>query len=175
MAVPRRAIVLALIFRSTLLTKNAATPSAVTGDRRARRMLAACSVRGAFADLSASAERRESKERRGNFWMKPALQLEVDCESEYPRMGVMMDEAKPYWLKSRINAHRATSGVVAGVFAVLTFAFALWWLFVSPECQREWKWLGRWLAAIWAVGPPVYFFFEWWSWAPRGADRKSEF
>lgn len=87
-----------------------------------------------------------------------------------------MGEKEPYWLQRWINTHRATSGVVAGIIAVLTFTFALWWLFSSPGCKANWKWLGQWLAAIWAVGPPVYFFFEWWSWAPRNpADRKTEF
>ncbi len=104
MAAPRRAIVLALIFRSTPLAENAATASAVTGDGARSE----CSLRAPHAALSpnscTSAERHESKKGGQYSRVKPALHWDVDRLRGDARRHLRLEAVKPAGKRRRAAA-----------------------------------------------------------------------
>lgn len=70
------------------------------------------------------------------------------------------------------TAHKFTFRGLA-VFAFLCFAYAVavlgfQWLHFSCTAERR---NAIWLAAVWAIGPPIWFAFERWKW---GTENEKE-
>jgi hypothetical protein len=47
----------------------------------------------------------------------------------------------------------------------------MWARMGSPRTGTCYE-LGQWLAAVWALCPPLYFFFEWYFWVPPTRFRE---
>jgi hypothetical protein len=78
-----------------------------------------------------------------------------------------------------INDHKELIGWIAAGLVLATVIIVFGWS-IRADKASCWYRVGQGLAIFWAVAPPVYFFLEWWFWAPKNADadldeRKFEF
>jgi hypothetical protein len=78
-----------------------------------------------------------------------------------------------------INDDKELIGWIAVVLVVATIVIVFGWSIGAEKTSRSYR-FGQALAIFWAIAPPVYFFVEWWFWAPKKAEagldeRKFEF
>ena len=78
-----------------------------------------------------------------------------------------------------INSDKELIGWIAAGVVLATVVVVFGWSIGAEKTSRSYR-LGQGLAIFWAIAPPVYFFVEWWFWAPKKAEadldeRKFEF